>query len=312
MIKQSTYLLFLLLLLYGSCFCAKKIDSDKNTILRKASKDKRKNNHIVRGPSYPYISGDTFRSLAKHILDEESDICNPHIIQHGDIVFVKTDFLDYFFQQKHPYIATKYILITHNSDIGAPGIFASFLNDEKIIAWFGQNGTIAHHPKFIPIPIGVANKYISHGNEGHFNNALKILKTKNTPREYLIGVNFKPDTLTRKPLYNYFKTKQCYFFLGTHEEYLENMTNLIFVISPPGNGYDCHRTWEALLMGAIPIVQSSTADQMFEDLPVLIIKKEEWKEISEEYLENVYQEMIKKTYNYEKVYFDYWKKLIYS
>ena len=32
-----------------------------------------------------------------------------------------------------------------------------------------------------------------------------------------------------------------------------------FVLSPAGNGVDCHRTWEALLMGAVPIVPSGFA-----------------------------------------------------
>ena len=31
-----------------------------------------------------------------------------------------------------------------------------------------------------------------------------------------------------------------------------------FVASPPGNGFDCHRTWEALILGCIVIVQNSS------------------------------------------------------
>jgi len=42
-----------------------------------------------------------------------------------------------------------------------------------------------------------------------------------------------------------------------------------FIASPPGVGMDCHRTWEALLLGCVPIVERKpTLSPMFKDLPV--------------------------------------------
>lgn len=38
----------------------------------------------------------------------------------------------------------------------------------------------------------------------------------------------------------------------------------VFVISPPGNGIDCHRTWEALVLGLIPIVLRT--DVLYDDI----------------------------------------------
>ena len=43
-----------------------------------------------------------------------------------------------------------------------------------------------------------------------------------------------------------------------------------FILSPPGAGFDCHRTWEALYLGAIPIVKTSSLDPLYKDLPVVI------------------------------------------
>ncbi len=51
-----------------------------------------------------------------------------------------------------------------------------------------------------------------------------------------------------------------------------------FVISPHGNALDCYRTWEALLMGCIPIVKRSPIDYLYADLPVAIV--DDWSEIS--------------------------------
>ena len=57
-----------------------------------------------------------------------------------------------------------------------------------------------------------------------------------------------------------------------------NMTEFAFILSPFGNGMDCHRTWEALLCGCIPIVRSPVFNDLFEGLPVLIVEK--WTDIS--------------------------------
>lgn len=52
-----------------------------------------------------------------------------------------------------------------------------------------------------------------------------------------------------------------------------------FVVSPPGNGIDCHRTWEVLLMGSIPIVLTSCLDPLFHGLPVIILN--DWNELKD-------------------------------
>ena len=46
----------------------------------------------------------------------------------------------------------------------------------------------------------------------------------------------------------------------------------MFSLSPIGNGFDCHRTWESLILGNIVLLQSSPIDPLFKDLPVVIIK----------------------------------------
>jgi hypothetical protein len=57
-----------------------------------------------------------------------------------------------------------------------------------------------------------------------------------------------------------------------------------FEVSPQGNGLDCFRTWEALVLGVIPIVKTSHLDPLYEDeaLPVVVVN--DWNEISGENL----------------------------
>jgi len=52
----------------------------------------------------------------------------------------------------------------------------------------------------------------------------------------------------------------------------------MFIISPHGTGLDCHRTYEALALGCIPVVRSSTLDILYRDLPVVILQS--WNDIS--------------------------------
>jgi hypothetical protein len=59
-----------------------------------------------------------------------------------------------------------------------------------------------------------------------------------------------------------------------------------FVASPHGRGLDCHRTWEALVLGCIVIVKTSSLDPLYEGLPVLIVK--EWKDVTSELLKETH------------------------
>jgi hypothetical protein len=78
-----------------------------------------------------------------------------------------------------------------------------------------------------------------------------------------------------------------------------------FVISPHGNGLDCHRTWEALALGCIPIVKRSPIDKLYEDLPVLIVK--EWSDVTLELLLSTLTTFKDKLFNLDKITLQYWK-----
>jgi len=87
-----------------------------------------------------------------------------------------------------------------------------------------------------------------------------------------------------------------------------NITQNTFVLSPFGMGMDCHRTWEALCLGAIPIVKAPNFQKMFEDLPVLIVN--EWSEITRELLDKTIEEFKTREFKYEKLTLQYWVKII--
>ena len=56
----------------------------------------------------------------------------------------------------------------------------------------------------------------------------------------------------------------------SQNDYLETLQRFHFVVSPPGFGEDCHRTWEALMCGVVPILLRTPIVRLglFNDLPV--------------------------------------------
>lgn len=264
----------------------------------------------VADSSAPYITGDTFRAYSTWIFDELERNIDLSKIKNGDTIFVKTDFLGEFFSSVHPLIPCRYILITHNSDYAVPGAYASYLNSDKIIAWFGQNIESTKYNKLHPIPIGVANQCWPHGNLEGIKAAVR--SSLSLEKKFLLYMNFELNHLRpeRYAVSEFFKDKP-FVTLGlpkVHQAYLEELAQSKFVLSPPGNGTDCHRAWECLLVGAIPIIKSSALDSMFQDLPVLIIN--DWSEVAEDFLEKKYREMKSQVFNMQKAYFEYWANLI--
>ena len=265
-----------------------------------------------RASSYPYLSGDTWRFFCDLVLSEHKGF-NPESVEPGDTIFVEYDSLDDFKLHYLPAIKNKFILITPNCERGSdnplPGRHTSLLDAETLAAWFLQNIDCEPTEKIIPIPIGLANCIWEHGNPDLLNHFIPI--SLNTPMEgknIFVYVNFALGTNPQER-----NTCRNHFLLDgfahvtnpkAFPDYLTDLSQTIFVASPPGNGADCHRTWEALLMGCYPIVKSSHLNPLYEDLPVVIVN--DWIEATEEFLNMKYLEFSSTNWPREKLYAPYW------
>ena len=60
------------------------------------------------------------------------------------------------------------------------------------------------------------------------------------------------------------------------EQYRQAVSESMFVLSPPGRGLDCHRTWEAIYLGALPVVLEGTLPPgLLHDLPIYSVSSYE-------------------------------------
>lgn len=263
--------------------------------------------------SYPYLSGDTWRFFADfRLVDREK--FRPVDVQVGDVIFVEYRALRRFGRDYLPKIKNRFILMTPNCEEGTdnpqPGEFAYFLDYPQLAHWFVQNIDREASKRLIPLPIGLANQVWPHGQVSVLEEVLRGSPQERSSRMYMnFTVNTNPRV--REPCFAYFAPmasqigSPCSF-----ATYLTDLSRTVFVVSPPGNGLDCHRTWEGLIMGCYPIVQSSTLNPLYEDLPVVIVSS--WDEVTEEFLQAKEAEFREKTFCQEKLYAPYWYAKIFQ
>ena len=241
--------------------------------------------HAARKSSDPFISGDTFRSICAHVFDETDIGFNPQAIRPGDLVFANGSMLKQFFAYAHPHITAAYVLVSHNTDHAIPGAYVGLLEDPKILAWFTQN-LDRTHAKLRPIPIGLANAHWKHGDTEILRRLLPVSDVKAAPYQHLAYLNFsrKRQERSRTEVWDLFRDAEfCHVAEGrSYPDYLRDMQASRFVISPPGNGLDCHRHWEALLLGSIPVMKHSSIDPLFDGLPVVLVH--DWREVTRKML----------------------------
>lgn len=185
------------------------------------------------------------------------------------VVFVYSDMIDHFLDGVLPLLKQPVVLITHNGDSTVDERFRAALDSPRIIHWFAQNAKLSHR-KLTALPIGIANAQWPHGDTA----ALARVAARARPRRSGLYVNFEVSTNPelRGPLLEALRGKPS-AVMGRrrpYPDYLADMAQWRFCASPPGNGVDCHRTWEALYLGVIPVVTSSAAG-LLDHLPCIVV-----------------------------------------
>jgi len=225
-------------------------------------------------------------------------------VRDGDLVWVRLIALPQFLEEALPRIRARFALVTGDEDWSIPSSWnrcSEILADPRVEFWFTQNlDDPAASPKLQPLPIGVDFHTISNGRKWGHEQA--------TPREQeaeLVELRSQMPATEQRLLRahaDFHFNKHKHNTWGDDRSLVEALlrpnrlvqfqdqklrrielwrekTRFAFVVSPHGNGLDCHRTWESLLLGNIVIVKSSSLDSLYTGLPVVIVA--DWSEITE-------------------------------
>jgi hypothetical protein len=226
--------------------------------------------------SLPFITGMGYRKMCDFIYDEFYKVNITEVNQFdGMKIFVKTDFLFEFISNVLPNITNKFFLYSHNSDECIDDKYFLILNNDNLLTWFGQNvNTI--NDKLKSIPIGIANRRWPHGN---IEILQKVIDENNTKDNLIycnidVNTNISERSACLEAIYPIQNSNKVSF-----EEYLRIISKTYFIISPNGNGIDCHKTWESMYLNAIPIVTNSINISHYKDYPILII--DNWSDLKD-------------------------------
>jgi len=167
-------------------------------------------------------------------------------------------------------LKNKFILVSHNEDNNINETYLDLVNSPLIIKWFSQN-VMLNHPKLFMLPIGLANAMWPHGNLDIIHNIMNL----NIQKEEKIYFYFNLNTNYKERIDCKTKIEEkglTFGSLQTYSDYLKELSTCKFAICPPGNGIDCHRTWECYYLNVIPILLRSTfTEHLQQNLPCIIL-----------------------------------------
>jgi hypothetical protein len=263
-------------------------------------------------------------------------------IQDNELIWVRLSWLKSFVRQVLPLIRTKFSLVTGDSDSCAPSEVMSearlILNCHNVVHWYTQNydGSMPSE-RISPIPIGVDFHMLSEKPMWGENVAspveqeqmLKSIRDSLPPlatripkvyvdfawqqgfglrhyRRYhpLKGTKFHE---MRRQVARKVRRNELVFCQPgpmPRSEMWRERGRYAFILSPHGMGLDCHRSWEALALGHVVLVPSSSLDALYANLPVVILKS--WADITPENLTKWVSRYAAATGTDEKLKSDYW------
>ncbi len=249
-------------------------------------------------------------------------------LKSGDSIYVTTDALNRFKAELLPRISSPFVLVSGDS---VKGVNPTLLGQETIeailaspylIKWFAQN-LIHTHDKQVNMPLGLdyhtRTKTLRH-HWGGFQTPLMqetdlIRIARNASdlenREVLGYCNwhFAPDRGTRRDCLDQIENSAAFFEPSpiSRDRSWQTNAKMLFTISPTGAGMDCHRTWEAIILGTIPIVDKSELSPLFANLPV--IEVDDWSIVTADFLKEQGEKALENQFDFGPLFLGYWKTL---
>lgn len=251
--------------------------------------------------------------------------------QPGGRIYVHASALKDFSRHALPRMTAPFVLVTGDGDLSVcpdalgQAVVDQVLSHPHLLRWHAQNLGF-QHPKVDFMPVGLDYHTISwrfrpdwgpgaspRAQEDllHTIRAMSRPLAKRTLRGYC-NWGFALKNGDRHEVIKVLPESASFFepapVLRT-ESWRRN-TEFFFTISPRGVGMDCHRTWEAILLGSPPIIPDLPINRLFSTLPVVIVK--DWTDLTPDFLATERERLLESEFDFAPVLLKTWKRRLFG
>ena len=234
----------------------------------------------------------------------------------GDIVYARMAWRHPWRNQLVDQVTVPIVMVGHFYDpsIKAMAVDTLLRPGSPVQHWFGVQADVAH-PKLTVMPLGVepAMVPVLQAAEIRAEKDIDLYLNFQTVRvfHFPTGGSHSMVDAPRTQLWQHFAGRDWVtadpFNEADPAHYARQLGRAKFVLSPPRWGWDCYRTYEAIAMGAIPIVQRKrpTTDHL-EALPVLLV--DHWSEVTRARLQREWDQ--RREHDLSLLTMSYWQRRI--
>jgi len=251
--------------------------------------------------------------------------------QPGGRIYVHATALQDFTRDALGRIDSPFILVTGDS---VPDVSRENLGDKLVdkilthphlIRWHVQNLGL-DHPKVHALPLGLDYHTISRNRRPEWGpsaspraqedmlHTIRALSQPLSDRSIKAYCNwhFAIKNGDRAEVIKAVPTASCHYEpdrVPRTESWRRN-TEFLFTLSPRGVGMDCHRTWEAILLGSVPIIPDLPINRLFDTLPVVIVQ--DWAAVTPEFLTVERARILDAEFDFAPVLLETWKRQLFG
>ena len=265
-----------------------------------------------RRSSKPFISGDSFRAMSDLVLEKSGYSFEIKDVKQGSVIFCESDCIVELHRNILSNLSSEITLILGNSDQNHGEDYRYLKENPYVKKIFAQN-LLAPMKGFFPLPIGLENLWwAENGRVSDFKRLMRV----NRFRKPRIMWTFSTETNPQVRRKSFLELSEILtadkFSRVSSSKHRRLLSTYSFIASPPGNGLDTHRTWEAMYLGCVPIVLRSYMTEFYLNLglPVWVIDTySDLEAFDERDLEKKYKEF-KPLFQNEALWLKYWENLI--
>ena len=231
-----------------------------------------------RPSSSPYLSVDSFRSIADHVWESPKFSVSLDAVRQGDVIYCEASGANSLRKSILEKVGCEVVLLLVNPNgIPIPEI-DELVSNKNVSQVFAQN-LESVVSKVKPLPVGLENRrFGGRGRTKPFKDYLREVQGRNQNQRQMRIMwffNFNANIQERTEAANALLRSAVADKVEpmSLHMYRDTLKNYGFVACPPGMGVDTHRIWEALYLNCVPVVKRSHMTEAFEEMgvPLLIV-----------------------------------------